>query len=314
LYKVHIRVYANRSIEVPATLYAANGTALHTFITRFGLFLIQNNKMTSNMRIDIRGYVSRLHGQNDANGNAINELSNSGSTPTGLSTFDLNSPEDDPKSFGPYPVNRAVQGLKGNAQIVISNIRSGILMHTGEWDNWNPRLPMPNSHGCIHGHPEDIKLVWQKLVALGVKVRPNPGGKLPYPYQPQVRFESLENFSKPTTTYHHIRSTHSISLFVFRESCRLNKSIKELLLHLFKNKPTTYHHIENGGKINLHFNHGVLQMHRSIYPSIEIDRQNLVFLVCFDRKDIDRFLVWFVFLCPDTNTSIPTSRPDGSVP
>lgn len=28
-------------------------------------------------------------------------------------SFDLNSPEDDPKSFGPYPVNRAVQGLRG---------------------------------------------------------------------------------------------------------------------------------------------------------------------------------------------------------
>ena len=30
----------------------------------------------------------------------------------GLTEFDLNSPEDEPKLFGPYPVNRAVQGLK----------------------------------------------------------------------------------------------------------------------------------------------------------------------------------------------------------
>lgn len=41
------------------------------------------------------------------------QLCGSGSTPTGLSTFDLNSPEPDPVSYGPYPVNRAVQGLKG---------------------------------------------------------------------------------------------------------------------------------------------------------------------------------------------------------
>jgi hypothetical protein len=54
----------------------------------------------------------------------------------GLMTFDLNSPENDPVDFGPYPVNRAVQGLKGNAFIVISNIRDGILLHTGEWPNW----------------------------------------------------------------------------------------------------------------------------------------------------------------------------------
>ena len=70
-------------------------------------------------------------------------------------------------------------------------------MHTGEWDNWNTSMPMPNSHGCVHGHPgilplklqvilvEDIKLVWKILVSLGVEIRPNTDGKLPYPYQPQ---------------------------------------------------------------------------------------------------------------------------------
>lgn len=85
-------------------------------------------------------------------------------------TFDLNSPEDNPVDYGPYPINRAVQasvfvndngwngkGLEGNAKIIISDIRDGILMHTGEWKDWKPSENMPNSHGCVHGHPEDIK-------------------------------------------------------------------------------------------------------------------------------------------------------------
>lgn len=120
-YKVYVPVYSNRSIENIATLYDSKMNVLHRFVTR-------------------------THGQNDKNGNAENQLCGSGSTPTGLSSFDLNSPEDDPKDFGPYPVNRAVTGLDGNAKIVISDIRDGILLHTGEWDNWNTSLPMPNSH------------------------------------------------------------------------------------------------------------------------------------------------------------------------
>lgn len=160
LYKVFVPVYRNRSIETAATLYAANGTVLHVFQVR-------------------------SHGQDDASGNAYNQFCGSGSTPTGLSTFDLNSPEDDPVSYGPYPVNRAVDGLEGNALGIISNIRDGILLHTGEWPNWTPSQPMPDSHGCIHAHPADIEYIWNVLVSMGVNVRNNTGGKLPYPYVAQ---------------------------------------------------------------------------------------------------------------------------------
>jgi hypothetical protein len=81
-----------------------------------------------------------------------------------------------PKLYGPYPVNRAVQGisvsaaqssvarststatandsgtavllfLQGNAAWLIPNIRDGILMHTGEWPGWTPPMAMPNSAG-----------------------------------------------------------------------------------------------------------------------------------------------------------------------
>lgn len=161
LYKVHVPVYRNRSIETQATLYAGNGTVLHVF-------------------------TARTEGQLDnETGLPLNELCGSGSTPTGLSTFDLNSAEPDPVSYGPYPVNRAVLGLQGNAGIILSDIRDGILLHTGEWSHWNPSMPMPNSHGCVHAHPEDIELIWEILVSIGVKVRNNTGGALPYPYQTQ---------------------------------------------------------------------------------------------------------------------------------
>lgn len=162
LYKIYVPVYRNRSIETTATLFDAKLSVLHQF-------------------------TARTHGQNDPNtGEALNQLTGDGSTPTGLSTVDLNSPEDDPSSFGPYPVNRFVQGLKGNQFIVISDIRDGILMHTGEWPNWNTTMPMPNSHGCVHAHPEDIQTVWLILTnQLGVVVHNNTFGKLPYPYVPQ---------------------------------------------------------------------------------------------------------------------------------
>jgi len=165
LYKVHIPVYSNRSIETQARLYAANGTILLNFTVR-------------------------THGQNDDQGRVLNQFSGNGVTPTGLTLFDLNSPEDDPKSFGIWPVNRAVMGLRGNAAVAITGqaatlFRNGILMHTGEWQGWDPSQPMPNSHGCIHAHPDAIETVWRLLVELGVVVRNNTDGALPYPYKPQ---------------------------------------------------------------------------------------------------------------------------------
>ena len=166
LYKVYIPVHANRSIETNGTLYAVShgGKVLTPLYT----------------------WKTHTHGQNDpVTGAPLNCLADDGATPTGLMTFDLNSPETDPVSFGPYPVNRAVQGLKGNA-FVISNIRDGILMHTGEWPDWNPSKEMPNSHGCIHCHPNAIKTIWHILTEqLGVIVHNNTFGKLPYPYIPQ---------------------------------------------------------------------------------------------------------------------------------
>jgi hypothetical protein len=112
-------------------------------------------------------------------GSGLNEFSGDGATPTGLTELDLNSPEDDPAAFGPYPVNRAVVGLEGNSRLLITGTsdapRNGILVHTGNWTccGWTgPPAPMPNSLGCIHAYPESIKTIWNILTEkLGVKVR-----------------------------------------------------------------------------------------------------------------------------------------------
>eukprot|EP00052_Salpingoeca_macrocollata_P000518 m.20667 g.20667 ORF g.20667 m.20667 type:complete len:293 (+) comp10599_c0_seq1:58-936(+) len=170
LYKVLISVHANRSIEVPARLFAGNGTLLYTFTVRtHGADLNKDCPWPCFDNIDP----------------GRNEFSSDGNTPTGLTEFDLNTPEDEPKFFGPYPVNRAVQGLEGNAKWLIPSPRNGLLLHTGEWPNWQPGMPMPNSNGCMHAYPDSIKTVWQLLLSLGVQARPNTDGKLPYPYKPQ---------------------------------------------------------------------------------------------------------------------------------
>ena len=66
--------------------------------------------------------------------------------------MDLNSPEPASSEafYGPYPVNRVVAGLRGNMGLLLSTnaseaIRSGILLHTGEWANatdgaWDPSM------------------------------------------------------------------------------------------------------------------------------------------------------------------------------
>jgi hypothetical protein len=166
LYKVWIPVHRNRTVQATnATLFDQWGNVLLTF-------------------------VARLHGKNHPDGSQLNQFTSNGVTPTGLFEFDLNSPEPDPVSYGPFPVNRATRGLRGNAVVVISDnktttLRSGILMHTGQWANWSPPAPMPNSDGCIHAWPKSIEFVWHALVKLGVQVRKNPFGQLPYPFAAQ---------------------------------------------------------------------------------------------------------------------------------
>jgi hypothetical protein len=66
--------------------------------------------------------------------------------------------------------------------------RNGILIHTGEWQNyshWKAPLPMPNSAGCVHTWENYVLKIWDTIVKLGAVVRKNTNGKTPYPYKCQ---------------------------------------------------------------------------------------------------------------------------------
>ncbi|CAE7473541.1 unnamed protein product [Symbiodinium microadriaticum] len=168
LYKVFIPVYENRSVESAATLFDAYNNIIMTF-------------------------PARTHGHVDPNADpavpdyGLNQFTSNGNTITGLVELDLNSPEPDPSLYGPWPVNRIVRGLEGNAQFMLPYIRDGQLIHTGNWTDqgWDPKKPMPNSAGCVHSHPEHVERIYQALVKLGVTVNENPFSGKEYPFKPQ---------------------------------------------------------------------------------------------------------------------------------
>ena len=220
-YKVLIPVHRNRSIETMASVLDANNTKLLSFRVRAH----GHDVAASGAPLPGRQWPD-FHDDGCPDGAAsqgcigLNMFSSDGMTPTGLSEIDLNTPESEPDVYGPYPVNRFVRGISGNAAFLLSPvcqgsngpacactgdstagiaagppgaagarpIRTGILMHTGAWGKyapWTPGQPMPNSDGCVHAYPEAIRQIWQLLTARGVQVRPNTNGTLPYPYGPQ---------------------------------------------------------------------------------------------------------------------------------
>jgi len=177
LFKIILPVHRNRSIETIAS------------------FLDAENKELLRFRVRTKGYVEDGCGQIQREpwpsfnntGDGLNMFSSDGMTPTGLVEVDLNSPEDEPKLYGKWPVTRFVKGVQGNAKFLVPSIRNGILLHTGEWANWTTAEAMPDSAGCVHSWPENIVKIWKTATGPGVgaKVRPNTSGKVPYPYKPQ---------------------------------------------------------------------------------------------------------------------------------
>lgn len=175
LYKFHIPVQTNRSIETYATLYDKD-----------------NNEM---LKFRVRTHGNRGDGTTSAwpdfgNGDVgLTQFASSGNTVTGLVEIDLNSPEPNPDLYGPYPINRIVRGLGGNAAFMLPNIRDGLLIHTGNWSTatqaWDSTMDMPNSSGCIHAHPEDVQKIYNILLSLGVKVNDNTYSGKNYPYKAQ---------------------------------------------------------------------------------------------------------------------------------
>lgn len=175
LYKFHIPVHRNRSIETYSTLFDGKGNVLLKFRTR-----------THGHRDDGTEGAWPDFGNGDI---GLTEYVDDGNTVTGLVEMDLNSPEPSPELYGPWPVNRLVRGLDGNALFLAPKIRDGILIHTGNWStaeqSWDPTMDMPNSSGCIHAHPADVEKIYNLLVGLGVQVNNNPFSGKNYPYKPQ---------------------------------------------------------------------------------------------------------------------------------
>lgn len=72
---------------------------------------------------------------------------------------------------------------------MVSNIRDGLLIHTGNWTTettpWNPTMDMPNSAGCVHGHPSDVYMIYKLLEGLGVVANNNTFTGIDYPYKCQ---------------------------------------------------------------------------------------------------------------------------------
>lgn len=180
LYKIHVPVHENRSIETIGTLFDAYNNVLLNF--------------------PVRNHGHREDCSNDActwpdfgDGDyGLNQFTTNGNSVTGLIEVDLNSGEEPTDLYGPWPVNRYVRGLEGNAQLLLPNIRDGILLHTGNWTTddhgtWDPRtMNMPNSAGCHHSHPIYVETIYKILtVELGVVVNDNPFSGKNYPYKPQ---------------------------------------------------------------------------------------------------------------------------------
>lgn len=175
LYKINIPVHNNRSVETKATLFDKDNNVLMQFTVR-----------SHGRRDDGSSAPFPDFGNGDF---GLNQFTPNGNTVTGIIEVDLNSPEPDPTSFGPWPVNRFVRGLEGNALLLLPNIRDGILLHTGNWttdsQQWDPTMTMPNSAGCVHGHPSVVEQIYKTLVDIGVTINDNTFSGKNYPYKPQ---------------------------------------------------------------------------------------------------------------------------------
>jgi len=178
-YKVSVPVHTNRSVETMGTLFDDNNNVLLTFKVR-----------THGLRDDGTSAAWPDFGSTPPDV-GLNQFSSSGDTVTGVVEIDLNSPEPNPQVYGPWPVNRIVRGLQGNAQWLLPNIRDGMLIHTGNWTTaghgeFDPlTMDMPNSSGCLHAHPNDIERIYKALVGIGVEVNDNTFSGKDYPYKPQ---------------------------------------------------------------------------------------------------------------------------------
>lgn len=176
-YKISLQVHTNRSVETLGSLFDGENNLLMNFHAR-----------THGHRDDDIDYGWPDFGSQPPD-DGLNMFTSNGNTVTGIIEVDLNSPEPNPQLYGPWPVNRLVKGLQGNAAWLLPTLRDGMLLHTGNWSTeqkaWDSSMDMPNSNGCIHSHPEDVERIYKELTAIGVEVNENPFSGKKYPFKPQ---------------------------------------------------------------------------------------------------------------------------------
>lgn len=178
-YKVSVPVHSNRSVETTGTLFDDSNNILLKFKVR-----------THGLRDDGThdGWPDFGSSPPDV---GLNQFSSSGDTVTGVVEVDLNSAEPNSQVYGPWPINRIVRGLQGNAAWLLPTVRDGLLIHTGNWTTaehgvFDPlTMDMPNSSGCLHAHPNDVERIYKALIGIGVEVNENPFTGNNYPFKPQ---------------------------------------------------------------------------------------------------------------------------------
>ena len=75
---------------------------------------------------------------------------------------------------------------------MIPDIRNGILLHTGEWPDWQDGDQMPDSDGCIHTYPNELNEIDNIVMnKLGVAAQTNEGGDGNYTPQGIISVQQL---------------------------------------------------------------------------------------------------------------------------
>jgi len=137
-YKIAVTITPNRALESRGLLLDGKNTILHSFPVRLHGHSIPATKE------DWPAFDSESVG--------VNQFTSNGNTPTGLGWLDFNTPfaPEHHATYGPYHINRVVSGIAGNMGFLLPKVRSGILVHTGNWTGaagWTPEFDMPNSAG-----------------------------------------------------------------------------------------------------------------------------------------------------------------------
>jgi len=223
LYKLYIPLFNNRSVEVKAFLFDGNNTLLHQFRVRAHGHDTTNdtspwpsysntvglNQFTSNGNtptgVAVRAVPRRAHEHSHTNTHAHTHTGVRSQQPRRRRTCVRPVPREPhhERHLGQRQVPARHHQRHPHRNPLAHRHLARLEQHHGHaQQRWcvasvvracdNRRLLADDDRslphwlaGCVHAHPEDIAIVWRKLVSIGVQVRENPFGQQPYPFKPQ---------------------------------------------------------------------------------------------------------------------------------